>query len=219
MSSRSRTSDCRVAGTSSTSAVCAMSPKSMIPLTRPRSSSSRLSSVTSLWMTCARSVGSAGTTRSRKRSSTRCRWRRRSGFSIRVGVARQVGQVLLVPLDGTAGGRVEEAAQRQAEAAGDLADPADRLVCQLAGRRSASRQERNEPDQVRGRAVGHAPDQVAAERLPAPSALAAADPCERCARRPPLPCRPRRGPRRRWRPSAPSRRHRAPPAGSSGRAR
>ncbi len=81
-SSRSRTSDWSVAGMSSTSAVWAMSPKSMIPLTAPASSSSRLSSVRSLWMTCERSAGKAGAIRSAKRAMTRSSSvRRRPSFT------------------------------------------------------------------------------------------------------------------------------------------
>ncbi len=79
---RSRTSDWSVAGTSRISAVCAMSPKSMMPVTRSSSSRSRLSRVTSLWMSCERSVGSAGTTRRWNRSRTRPRSSRRSGASV-----------------------------------------------------------------------------------------------------------------------------------------
>ena len=80
---RPRTSDWSVAGTSSTSAVCAMSPKSMIPLTRFRSSRSRLSSVTSLWMSWARSAGNAGTTLAANRARTRSMSSRRPGSSSR----------------------------------------------------------------------------------------------------------------------------------------
>ena len=62
--------------------MCAMSPKSMIPVTCRRSSRSRLSSVTSLWMIWPRSRGSTGTTRLSKRASTRASSSRRAGSSM-----------------------------------------------------------------------------------------------------------------------------------------
>ncbi len=69
-----------------------MSPKSMIPDTPPPSSSSRLSSVMSLWMTCARSDGRAGSARSRNRSSTRSSCRRRSRSSTSSACGRRSGR-------------------------------------------------------------------------------------------------------------------------------
>ena len=128
---RPRTSDCSVAGTSSTSAVCAMSPKSMIPVTRPPSSRSRLSSVTSLWMSCARSAGRPARRCAANRARTRPSSSRRPRSSSTSHPARQLGQVLLVPPDRAAGGGMEEAPQRTADAGHDLADVRDRLAVEL----------------------------------------------------------------------------------------
>ena len=62
---------------STSSAEWLMSPKSTIPVMRPASSTRALSVVRSVWTTCARSAGHAGTTTASNRSSTRstsARW-------------------------------------------------------------------------------------------------------------------------------------------------
>lgn len=80
--SRPQSTDASVEETSQSSAVWLMSPKSTIPVTRPRSSTSALSSVRSPWITWARSPAHRGSTCSSKRSSTRSTSTRRRGSSI-----------------------------------------------------------------------------------------------------------------------------------------
>ncbi len=111
-----------------------MSPKSMIPVTVPASSTRRLSSVTSLWITCARMVGSRGTTRSVKRAIT----------PIEKGAPRTIGDERRVRRTGRGGAAgptrsIRPAAgwknPRSACAAGhDVADPARSRASSSSGR-------------------------------------------------------------------------------------
>src|SRR6266540_1256537 len=111
---------------SSTNAVCAMSPKSMMPETRRSSSRSRLSSVRSLWITCERRIGQ------------------------QLGVAEEARHALLVPEDDATGGRMEEAAQRMADPRDHGADGRHVFGGQVTRFGVPPRQERQQTDEMRG---------------------------------------------------------------------